>query len=173
MDGAGRVAVIKRRAFFQAQFFPLLRRLCPLHIRRVLARERELRQFQRVGAVGRRFARWDQLVGRRDRVGDVRVSLQKQMFCQRRHLRPVGDVRPKLERQLRLRFAPSVIDAVFINLAVEHIDGLCECCIKVGRGREHAAVAGCRRNRARVHQRDRGNLAVSGLGAFAVREVSC
>ncbi len=71
--------------------------LCEPHIVRILARERELCQSQRIRTVGGRFPGGDQLVCRCHRIMDLRDDFQHQVVCECDHRRPVLDVRAELD----------------------------------------------------------------------------
>ena len=98
-----------------ALFVQRLHGLSVRHVGRVLAGEGELRQPQRVGAEGRRLARRDQLVRRRDGVGNVADNFDQQVVGQSGLLGPVLDVRAEFQRVVRLRMTPAVVDALVVD----------------------------------------------------------
>ena len=73
----------------------------------------------------------------------------------------------------RLRLAPAVVNALFVNAGIVLIDGRRVFHIQIRRGGEPAAVGRSRGNGSCIHQGDGTQLALAGLGAFAVREVAC
>ena len=146
--------------------------LCVADICRVLAGERELRQTQRVGAVGRGFAGRNQLVGRRHRVGDVGNHLHQQIVRERGLFRPILDVRPHAQLVLRLGLTITVVNALLIHAAIEEILRMGVGHIQIRCGGQAAAVDRRRGDGTCIHERHAGHLPLAGLAALAVREVS-
>ena len=133
------------------------------HIKRIFAREGELRKFKRVGTQRRGLSRWYQLVGGRHGVGDDGGHLQQKVIRQRIDLRPGPDIRPVDKLLAVVCFAKAVIDLLFIEIAAELIGFVVkQFPITLSRG-QHAAVGRGGGDRARVHQRDGGNLSLSRL----------
>ena len=142
------------------------------HILRVLAAEGELGQTQGVGAVGGSLTGGDQLVGGRNRVGDVGRHLQQQVVAQRCDLRPVLDVGAQLEQGVVVALAKALIHAGVVAgrivLVLRH-GGIV---VDVGGRGQDAAVGrgGC--DAPGIHQGHTRQLAIAGLGAFAAGEVA-
>ena len=101
-----------------------------------------------------------------------RRQLDQQIFAQRVHLGPVGDVRTHDQLDAGVGLAEAIIDAVVVGRAVKVIRMGFWRIIHIGRGRDAASVAGRRSDGARVHQADAGELPLARLGAFAVREIA-
>ena len=146
--------------------------LCKSDVFRNLSGKCKSGQFLRVRAIGARLSGRNQLIGRGDRIVDFRDHFHDQIFRQRLHLRPVPDVRTEDEFRVRVRLAVRVKYAVLVNRFVEMIFVNTVSAVDVGGSREESLICCRRRNRARVHQCDRRNLAVLRLAALAVREVA-
>ena len=71
-------------------------------------------------------------------------DLEQQIFCQRRHLRPVLDVRPELDLSLLIGDAVAVKYAVSVDLTVKEISRVRIAAVVVFRGSESSLV-GCGR----------------------------
>ena len=94
------------------------------------------------------------------------------MLFQRRHLGPVGDVRPHGEGMLRVGVIASIEDLPSIDARIEPVTTILIDHLQLrGRG-EPAAVSdgGC--DGPGVHQTDGGHLALPGLGPLPVRIVA-
>ncbi len=89
------------------------------HVLRLPAGQGELRQPQGIGAVGRRFAGGDQLVGGGHAVPEDRRQLHQQVLRQRLHLGPVGDVGPQDQLLLRAGMAKAVVDPLLVYALVK------------------------------------------------------
>ena len=89
-----------------------------------------------------------------------------------RNLRPVRDIRTEPKRHRRIGTAVPVVNAFFVDGIGVAVRLRLERIRNIRRRRQHAAVLRRRGDRARIHQRDRRNLSLRGLGALAVREVA-
>ena len=94
---------------------------CPSNISRILSGKSKLSQSKRIGTVGGSLTRRDQLVGSSYRIVNFGNNLQNQILCKCRHLRPVFDVRSKLDLNRRISHALAVKYTVCINLLIEMV----------------------------------------------------
>ncbi len=151
------------RGIVQAGLFQGLKGLGPVHIGGVFAGQGVLRQFERIGAQGRGFARRNQLVRGGYGVGDHTGHLKQQMPGQGAHFRPVRDIGAEDQRGFRPGRAKAVVHAALVDQGLEVI---AEVHIQFrrlpvqirGRGQTSAA-RGRGRDGAGVHERHGGKLA--------------
>ena len=145
---------------------------CTSHISRIFSGQGKLCQSKRVGTEGRSLAGWNQLVGGRNRIMDLRDNLQNQVLSKLRHCRPVFDVRSELDFYRRICHALAVEDTVLVNLLVEVV---CRFGIRSGKliccSQKSLVCCGCGDGTC-IHQGNGRNLSVLDFGSLAVREVS-
>ena len=99
--------------------------------------------------------------------------LKKQVLWQRRHLRPVLDIRSKLNLNRRICLSLAVKHTVCVNILVKMIFLSCEFHIQVCRCCKEALICRSRRDGTGIHKRNRRNLSVLKLRALTIREISC
>ena len=85
---------------------------------RITSRKRELCEAERVRTIGRGLTGRDELIGRGDRIEDLRSDLQKDVVGHLLLLRPVLDVRSEAKRKLKIGLAPALVYAVLVCLVV-------------------------------------------------------
>ncbi len=152
--------------------FRLLNILCPSHIFRIFSGQCKLCKSQRIRTVGRSLPGRDQFVRRRHRIMNLRHHTQHQILRQCTHLRPVLDIRSKLDLHGFVRHAFGIKYSVGINIAVKMIFIFSDLSVKVRRRRQNAFIRRRSRDGTGIHQRHRRDLAALQLGALPVREVS-
>ena len=142
------------------------------YISRILPGKSKLSQTKWIGTVGRGLTGRDQLVGSSYRIMDLRNNLQNQILCKSRHLRPVLDIRAKLDLNRWICYALAVKYTVIVNRFIKEIflSSVLSCEI-LSRGKE-SLVCSCSSDRTGIHKCNRRNLTILDLGAFTVREVS-
>ena len=145
---------------------------CSSNISRILSGKSKLSQSKRIGTVGGSLTGRDQLVGSSYRIVNFGNNLQNQILCKCRHLRPVFDVRSKLDLNRRISHAFAVKYTVIVNRFIKEIflSSVLSCEI-LSRGKE-SLVCSCSSDRTGIHKCNRRNLTILDLGAFTVREVS-
>ena len=92
---------------------------CTANISRILSGQCELCKSKRIGTVGRCLARRDQLVSGSNRIVDLGNNLQDQVVCKCSHLRPVFDIRSKLNLYAWICHALAVKYTVLVDRLIE------------------------------------------------------
>ena len=103
------------------------------------------------------------------------AELDKEVFLQSGHCGPILDVGTVAELSIFLRIVEAFVAALCIDGAVVYVLELLsggQFVIEVGSCGKNAAVCSGSSDGTSVHQSDSGDLAVAGLGAFAVCEVT-
>ena len=106
---------------------------------------------------------------------DDGAQLDQQVFLQSGHLGPVLDVGTVAQLGGGIGLAEALIAALGVNgavIGVLQIVGRGRFVLEVGSGSQHAAVGCGGSDGTGIHQCDGRDLAVAGLGAFAVGEVT-
>ena len=99
-------------------------------------------------------------------------NFQDQVVCKCSHLRPVFDVRAKLDLYAWICYALAVKYTVLVDGFVEIVFMLRIASVKLLSRSKESFVCCCSCNGTCIHKCNRRNLAVLDLGAFTVREVS-
>ena len=102
---------------------------------------------------------------------DLRYYFQKQILRQCRHLRPILDIRAKLDLHRRIRLPLAVEYTVRVDLPVEMILPPLILHIHSRRRSQEALVRRRRRDRTRIHKSHGRDLTALQLRAFTVGEV--
>ena len=103
---------------------------------------------------------------------NLRYHPQQQVLRQRRHLRPVFDIRSKLYCYGGIRLPFGIKDTIFIYFGVEIILIPIYCPVKFCGWCQYPFIGSRRRDGAGIHQCHGRNLSTLQLGAFPVREVT-
>ena len=103
---------------------------------------------------------------------DFRYDLHDQILRKRRHLRPVFNIRTKLDLYIRICFAFAVEHTIRINILIKMILLSFIFYIKCRSRRQISFICRCRRNGTSIHKSNRRNLTALKLASFTVREVS-
>ena len=88
------------------------------YVLRITSRKRELCEAERVRTIGGGFTGRDELIGRRNRVKDLRSDLEKDVLRHLLLLRPVLDVRSEAKRKLEIGLAPALVYTVLVCLII-------------------------------------------------------
>ena len=91
------------------------------YIFRITSGQGELSQSERVGTERGCLSGWDQLICGCYRVKDPGAYFQKDVVCQRAHLRPVFDVRSINKVFLFITFLESVVNSLIIYSIIEGV----------------------------------------------------
>ena len=94
---------------------------CTAYVSRVFSGECKLCKSKRIGTVGGCLAGWDQLVSCGNRIVDLGNNFQDQVVCKCSHLRPVFDVRAKLDLNTWICYALAVKYTVLVDGFIEVI----------------------------------------------------
>ena len=147
-------------------------RLRTRYVLRITSRKRELCEAERVRTIGRGLTGRDELIGRSDRIEDLRRNLEKDVVGHHLLLRPVLDVRSEAKRQLEICLAPALVYAVLVCLVIVVVlRDIAPAVEFLGRGQLTAVGCG-RGDGTSVHEAYGRHLAYARLRALTVREVT-
>ena len=142
------------------------------YVLRITSRKRELCEAERVRTIGGGFAGWDELIGRRNRIEDLRSDLEKDVIGHLLLLRPVLDVRSEAKRQLEICLPPALVYTVLVCLIIVVIlRDIAPAVQLLGRGQLTAVGCG-RGDGTSVHEAYGRHLTCARLRALTVREVT-
>ena len=150
----------------------LLDALAQAHVLGHAARQGELRELQRVGAVARGLTAGDELVGGGHAVVDHGGQLEQHVVLHSIHLGPVLDVGTIAQLNVGLGLVVAVIYAALIDLGVVLVGLVVVGVVNVGGSGDDASVSCGGSDRAGIHQGNQRDLTLAGLGTLAVGEVA-
>ena len=103
---------------------------------------------------------------------NLRYHFKYQILCQCRHLRPVFNIRTKLDFYAWICYTLAVKDSILINSLIKEVFLMSVISGKFFRRCQETFVCCCCRDRSCIHKCNRRNLSILNLGSFTVREVS-
>ncbi len=146
----------------------LLDALAAAHVLGYAAGEGELAELERVGTIAGGFAGGDELVGGGHGVVDDGGQFEQHVLLHGVHLGPVLDVGAVAELGVELLVLVAVVYAALVDLGVKLVGLVAVGVVDVGSGGDDSPVGGGGGDGAGVHEGDEAELALAGLGAFAV-----
>ena len=100
-------------------------------------------------------------------------NLNNKIFWKGHHLRPVLNIRAKLDFLIRICYTLAVKYSVCVNILVKMICRTCKFNINICSRCKISFICRCCCNRTSIHKCNRCNLTFLKLWTFSVREVSC
>ena len=113
-----------------------------------------IRKTDGIRAVGGSISGWNQLICGCHFIPDDSRELQKAVFSQRFHFRPIHYIGPGYDFYRRVRLAVSVEYSLFINTAVKGICHIRNCICRIRTSGNPPSIGSCRRNGSGIHQRN-------------------
>ena len=142
------------------------------YVLRITSRKRELCEAERVRTIGRGLTGRDELIGRGNRIEDLRSDLEKDVIGHLLLLRPVLDVRSEAKRKLEIGLAPALVYTVLVGLIIVVILRDIAPAVEF-LGRSQLTAVGCGRgDGTSVHEAYGRHLTCARLRALTVREVT-
>ena len=153
-------------------FLCLLNFFCTSNISRIFTGKSKLSQSKWIGTERRSFSGRNQFICRSNRIMNLRHHFKHQILCQCRHLRPVFNIRAKLDFYAWICNTLAVKDSILINSFIKEVFLMSVISGKFFRGCQETFVCCCCCDRSCIHKCNRRNLSILDLGAFTIREVS-